>query len=129
VWLILRRINFCVHLIGVIVVIFIIAGCVSLSPHKKKLTGTPTIRRRKDAFNTIKTVSEVITGKKLNEDEVVNLTKSIVKDKEAQTVIKEIGDAVIPGKVKVKYSPVTGKRYSANMEYCPETGVKLLPVE
>ncbi len=127
--IIVRGRNSFVYLTGIVAVVFIVTGCTSLLSHKKNSTIISTVDGRKDVVNTIKTVSEAIVGRNLSKDEAANLTKSIVKDRETQVVIKEIGNAVIPGKVRVKYSPATGKRYSADMEYCPETGVKLLPVE
>ena len=125
----IRRLgNLFVAVFFVSVLASMIAGCASTL--KKGSAGTADVfAQRENAVQAIKTVSEALSGKKLSNEDAVNLTKSIVKDKGARSAIEEIGNAVVPGRVRVKYSPATGKRYSADMEYCPETGVKLLPVE
>ena len=82
-----------------------------------------------DAVTALESVSEAITGRELTQEELRQLSNDLRKDEAAQSAIKSISTALDPNKVRVKYSPATGKRYNADMEYCPETGVKLLPVE
>jgi len=60
----------------------------------------------------------------LNEEELRDLKKQIRTDKEAQTAIQAITESV-GGNQTVKYCPVTGRRYAAHIEICPEHQVKL----
>jgi len=70
-------------------------------------------------------VSGALRGKQLSEEELRNLEKQIRTDKDAQTAVQAITDSV-GGKVpQVKYCPVTGKRYAAHLEICPEHQVRL----
>ena len=78
----------------------------------------------KDAASAMAVVAGSYTGKPMTEEELKQKAKEINADPEAQSAIRAITS--VP---QIKYSPVTGKRYSADMEYEPETGVKLLPLE
>jgi hypothetical protein len=82
-----------------------------------------------EAVTAWETVGEAITGQEMTPDELEALAQDLRKDKDAQSALESISTALDPQKIRVKYSPATGKRYSADMEFCPETGVKLLPVE
>lgn len=82
-----------------------------------------------ESREAIESVVEALAGQELNDKDIRQLTNQLRKDKDAQTAIEAITETMDPTAVKVKYSPATGKRYSASVEYCPETGVKLLPVE
>ncbi|MCD4779718.1 MAG: hypothetical protein K8S27_04110 [Candidatus Omnitrophica bacterium] len=116
--------------------VFSISGCshiVEKRIQKHKVAGkvlkTTEEEDLVDAVTAWETVSEAITGQEMTEDELRNLARDIRKDKDAQSALESIATALDPQKVRVKYSPATGKRYSADMEICPETGVKLLPVQ
>ena len=82
-----------------------------------------------DVQEALSAVAGALSGKPLDEDDLRNLEKQIRTDEEAQTAIQAITGSV-GGKVPVvKYCPITGKRYAAHMEYCPEHNVKLEIVE
>lgn len=79
--------------------------------------------------SAMKAVAESITGKQLDEKQLKKINQELKNDPEAREAVKIITDTVQGKKPVAKYSPVTGKRYAPNMEYDPETGAKLLPVE
>lgn len=64
-------------------------------------------------------VGENLSGKRIAEEQI----KVIYKDPEAQSAISSVKESF--EKPQMKYSPKTGKRYAPNVEFCPETGVKL----
>lgn len=78
----------------------------------------------KEAVSAMGVVAGSYTGKPMTDEEIQQKAKEIDADPEAQSAIQAITSAP-----QIKYSPVTGKRYSADMEYEPETGAKLLPLE
>jgi hypothetical protein len=65
----------------------------------------------------------------MDEAKMKEVARQIQTDKEAQSAIQAISGSLEGSDSHIKYSPVTGKRYSGDMEYDPETGVKLLPLE
>jgi len=85
-----------------------------------------TIRQQIDALEK---VAESISQQDLSPEQIKRAAKQIQKDPEAQTAVKAITNALQGQKIKAKYSPSTGRRYSADLEYDPETGEKLLSVE
>ena len=82
-----------------------------------------------DAATALGSVAGSWTGEEMTEQELQEAAKRLQKDPEAKSAIESISTSFGRDKVQVKYSPATGKRYSADMEYDPETGVKLLPLE
>lgn len=56
-------------------------------------------------------------------------TAQIRTDKEAQSAVGAISEAVTGMGSTVKYCPVTGKRYSPRIEVCPVHGVALEEVD
>ncbi len=82
-----------------------------------------------DAATALGSVAGSWTGGEMTEQELQEAAKRLQKDPEAKSAIESISTSFDRDRVQVKYSPATGKRYSADMEYDPETGVKLLPLE
>ena len=70
-----------------------------------------------------------VTEKKLSEGDLHSLAKELRNDKEAQSAIKKITNSVSNKNIRVKYCPLTGKRYAPNILICPEHGVELKWVE
>lgn len=65
-----------------------------------------------------------MAGRELTEEEVEDVIKDIESDEEARSAVETISD-FMSAPARIKYSPATGKRYSADLEFDPETGVKL----
>ncbi|MCK5180718.1 MAG: hypothetical protein KAR32_14395 [Candidatus Omnitrophica bacterium] len=82
-----------------------------------------------DVQEALSAVAGALSGKKLSEEDLKNLEKQIRTDEEAQTAIQAITGSVGGQAPVVKYCPITGERYAAHMEYCPEHNVKLEIVE
>ena len=78
----------------------------------------------KEVQEALSAVAGALSGKQLSEEEVRELERQIRTDEEAQTAIQAITESV-GGKPIVKYCPVTGKRYAAHIETCPEHDVQL----
>ena len=109
-------------------------GCATVSEKKsraeiKEVFQTSEDESIHDVATALESMSEAMTGTELTGQQIENLSKDLRNNEDAQTAVKKIADSFDRKNVSVKYSPSTGKRYSADMEYCPETGVKLLPVE
>ena len=104
--------------------------CIILS--SCQTAGVPGTKRESAAEvkGAVKTIAETVSGQEMTDEDVDKLMKDLKNDPEAQSAVKVIQDSLSGEKAgRVKYSPVTGKRYSPHMEYDPETGVKLEYVE
>ena len=96
------------------------AGCASTSA--KGPAGAETSN---DALSAVGQVADALTGQSLSDEQKKKLTKDIQKDKEAQSALRSIADAMDVKKSGVKYCPVDGKRYSVNQDLCPVHHVRL----
>ena len=101
-----------------------LAGVLSSCGSTKDIVNTKEGESSKDAASALGVVAGSYTGKPMTEEELKQKAREIEKDPEAQSAIQALTTAS-----KIKYSPVTGKRYSAELEYVPETGAKLLLLE
>ncbi|HRZ40125.1 MAG TPA: hypothetical protein P5246_03860 [Candidatus Omnitrophota bacterium] len=119
----------------IIAVVFLGAGCASARrPSSLAVEGGNLLNTSKDedlydAATALGSVAGAWTGGEMTEAEMREAAKRLQNDTEAKSAIEAISTSFKKDQVRVKYSPATGKRYSADLEYDPETGVKLLPVE
>lgn len=95
-------------------------GCQSARPDRPS---------QKEMDEAIKAAAQAVSGKELNEKELKDLKNQLKTDKEAQSAVQSISESLDPSRAKVKYSPLTGKRYAPHLEYEPGTGVKLEVLE
>lgn len=99
-----------------------LTGCASVS-HKPLVSGhvAETSTEQLDAAK--KVMGAVAGGRDVTPADMKRVVRDIRTNPEAQSAVQAIvgtaGDPV------VKYSPVTGKHYSGDLEYDPETGAKL----
>ena len=84
---------------------------------------------RKEVEAALKSVAEAISGNDLSEEDLKVLSKQLREDEDAQSAVEAITDAMSNAVRKVKYCPVDGKRYSPNLETCPDHGMPLKWVE
>ncbi len=100
------------------------------------MTGCQTLQQPKpvashethrDVQKALGSITEAISGKTLSDKELKKLSKDLRTDKEARSAIKVITDTM-SGRRRVKYCPVTGRRYAPNLTVCPEHGVPLKDV-
>ena len=74
-------------------------------------------------------IAEAIGGQPLTEEELKSLQKQIREEPQTQSAVQNISDAMSGKAVAVKYCPVTGKRYAADITVCPVHNVALKLVE
>ena len=89
------------------------------------LQGQNSKRDTEDVGEILSAVVGALSGKPLSEEELHNLKEQIQSDEEAQSAIQAIADSVGGKATRVKYCPVTGRRYASHLEICPEHQVKL----
>ena len=106
---------------SVCVVSMVLLGCAATKPLEKE---TP-----KEALNAWGAVAGAISKQEMDEKKMKEAANRLQTDEETQSAVKAISESLEGKSSGIKYSPVTGKRYSAEMEYDPETGVKLVPLE
>jgi len=105
--------------IWLILTVFFFCGCQTIKAKKGQLEYLD------ESQDSIGSIAEAITGKPLTEEEKKNLEKQLTEDPEAISAVESIANSVAQP-VRMKYSPVTGKRYAGHLEIDPETGAKLL---
>jgi len=98
---------------------FILVGCQTIPKAQNSQESTEDVQ---EAFAA---VAGALSGKKLSEDELRNLKKQIQTDEDAQTAVQAIAESVGAISPTVKFCPVTGRRYAAYLEICPDHQVKL----
>ncbi len=81
-----------------------------------------------DTISALTTMTQGLTNKPITETQLKNLAVQVAHDPQAQSALHSINTALSPQHT-VKYCPVDGERFSADMEYCPIHHVKLKWVE
>jgi hypothetical protein len=79
----------------------------------------------KEMLNAVGEVAGVLAGQELTDEQKKKLVRDIQKDKDAQSALRAISGAMDIKQTAVKYCPVDGKRYSHDLQICPEHKVKL----
>ncbi len=85
----------------------------------------PVLGSKKEMAQAVGQVADAITGQELTEEQKRKLTKDIQSDKDTQSALNVIADAMDLKKIVIKYCPVDGKRYNPSVETCPVHKVKL----
>ncbi len=130
----MKRITSVVAIIGLAV--FLSSGCArhiarhpSLAVNGGSLLNTRSDEDLGDAVTALESVAGGISARPVRREQLVETVKTLQTDPEAMSAIRTISGSFDPTAVTIKYSPVTGKRYSADLEFDPETGARLLPLE
>lgn len=112
------------------------SGCASSGAAKRALAvnggsllNTTAQESEEDAVSALRVVTGAMSDKEMTDEELYQAAKRMKDDPEAKTAVEAISSSFDQQNIQMKYSPVTGKRYSPHMEFDPETGVRLLPVE
>lgn len=108
------------------------AGCAGLGRGRDaqpRLMNAAAEESLEDVSSALTAVTGSVSSRHLSEEELYQAARRMRDDPEAQTAVEAVSSAFDRKDVRVKYSPVTGKRYSADLELDPETGAVLLPVE
>lgn len=103
-----------------IVLLSFLAGCQTQQP-KPKAGAAETI-------SALTTVTSGLTNKPVTEADLRNVAQQASSDPQTRSALREINGALSPQHT-VKYCPLNGQRFSADMEYCPNSNVKLKWVE
>ena len=96
------------------------AGCQSVPQKSSRVRES-----NKDVLNAVGQVADALAGQELTDEQKKKLTRNIQNDKEAQSALRSIAGAMDVKKAVVKYCPVDGKRYSVDLEACPDHHVSL----
>jgi hypothetical protein len=80
-------------------------------------------------IESLKSVTESLSGTPLSDESFQELKKQIKNDPEAQTAVESITGAVGGKQAAVKYCPLTGRRYAAKLSACPIHNIELEFVE
>ena len=99
----------------------VVAGCQTASNKKN----VPFKESNKDVANAISNVADVLAGQPLTDEQKRKFTKDIQKDKDTQSALRSIAGAMDVKQAVVKYCPVDGQRYSADLQICPVHKIKL----
>jgi len=97
-----------------------ITGC-RTAPPKPEPNGAQTI-------SALKSVSQGLANQPVSEAQLKNLSVQAEHDPQTSSALRSINTALSPVHT-VKYCPVDGERFSADMIYCPVHHVKLKWVE
>ena len=106
--------------------VYFCTGCASVSSntHKVSVEEKP-ISNQQDDVTAVKSVIGAVSGQEINDSDLRDLGKQLKKDEEAKTAVEAISESMVNPGERVKYCPVTGKRYSSKLEKCPIHGVPL----
>ncbi len=102
-------------------------GCSSTSAVTKNDSSHPTTTQ--ETNSALQAVAGSLKGEPVSKEELRHLSQQMRKDKETQTAVQSVTEAITGKNVSVKYCPVDGKRYSAQLQYCPEHRVLLKNIE
>ena len=103
-------------LLGFLIPIVCLCGC-QTTPHKPRPA-------RAEAISALMTMTQGLTNKSFTEADLKNLTFQVLSDPQAQSALRSINTA-LRAQHTVKYCPQDGKRFSADMIWCPDHKVKL----
>ena len=113
-----------------------VSGCAStgrqralLSVEGGNLLNTSADESAGDAVSALRVVTGAVSSTDMTDEDLYRAAQRMKDDPEAKTAVEAVSSAFDQRNVRMKYSPQTGKRYSPDLEFDPETGVRLLPVE
>lgn len=105
--------KFCVVLLWCMCVL---SGCVSARP-------SAPLSSPEDQLQMVQKVVGGMSGREVSNADMKRVVRDVQQNPNSRAAVNKILGAGDP--VVVKYSPVTGKHYSGNLDVDPETGVKL----
>ena len=104
-----------------VVTVFIICLCGCAAPHKPAPSRAETV-------SALTTMTQGLTNQPITQAQLKNLGVQVAHDPQAQSALRSINTALSPQHT-VKYCPVDGERFSADVDICPVHHVKLKWVE
>lgn len=98
------------------------SGCAS--PAKKPPEGARPTETTAEQVDAVKKVMGAMGGgREISNSDMKRVARDIQTDQESRSAVEKI--IGVSGSPVIKYSPVTGKHYSGDLEYDPETGARL----
>ena len=90
-------------------------------------TGKAAERKRlkQENVKTMISVAGGLSGRPVSAEELENLNKQISYNQEVQKAVESLGNTLENKPLVIKYCPVDGKRFSSQLEICPEHRVPL----
>ncbi|HBG61502.1 MAG: hypothetical protein A2Y03_06040 [Omnitrophica WOR_2 bacterium GWF2_38_59] len=110
-----------------ILIAVFLCGCQTIKQDTS--LGQTAHESRDDQESALLAVVGAVSDKELSEKDLRNLVKDIKNDEEARSAINVVADSISNKQLRVKYCPVTGKRYAASLSICPVHNVELKWVE
>ena len=104
-----------------VIVSVLLVGCQTASTQK----AAHLKESNKEILGAVSQVAGALTGQELTDEQKKKLAQDIQNDKDAQTALRSIAGAMNIKQTTVKYCPVDGKRYSADLQLCPVHKIKL----
>jgi hypothetical protein len=104
------------------------AGCASVGSDAHRAASSKD-ENVKDEVTALKSIVGSISGQEVNDKDIRSLGVQLRKDKETQEAVGAISEAIANTDKKIKYCPVTGKRYSPKLTKCPVHDVMLKEVD
>jgi len=105
----------------IISIIILTTGCRTTTPQTKI--------NNKDIDQVIESIGGSLSGKELSEDDIKRIKKQLRNDPEAQSAVQAVSEGLDKNRIRIKFCPLTGKRYGPNFKLCPEHNVDLQWVE
>jgi hypothetical protein len=105
-----------------IILILFFAGCATANPTASSSSSKVSSQEAQSAMGE---VVGSVTGKKTSEGDLRKLGQQMRHDKEAQSAVDSITGAMTDPSHQIKYCPIDGERYSAQLKVCPKHGVPL----
>ena len=100
-----------------------LSGCATTA--KKSAAAPETTADQLDAAR--KVMGAMAGGREVTAADMKRAAQNMRHDEESRSAVQKILGST--EKPVIKYSPVTGKHYSGDLEYDPETGAKLKVIE
>ncbi len=91
-------------------------------------TAAPRAETPREQVEALQDVVTAVSGEEVTEQDLRNLAREARTDEGTRSAVEAVSGAMT-GEVTVKYCPVDGKRYSAQMQECPVHHVPLKTVE
>lgn len=110
-------------------ILFVVLACGCHTIRTEPSLDRKASESRDDQESALLAVVGAVSDKELSEKDLRKLLKDIKNDEEAQSAINVVADSISNQQKQIKYCPVTGKRYSASINTCPEHNVELKWVE
>ncbi len=106
-------------------------GCSSAlrSSSKKSTNESQSQEKKSEVTSAIKSVVQSLSQEEMSPEDLKGLTKQIREDKETQTAVQSISEAMQGGQDFVKYCPIDGQRFHSKFETCPTHNVLLQAIE